>query len=591
MSYNSYLSQFKKLGSLDIEKLQKKAQRYWWMSGMNKTMRTALENAYKKWQLSKSQVITLAKLWRKNVIDRYNNYIKSKKSTSRTSSSSRTTRPSSYTKPSSYTRSSTSKTSYSYTKPSSSSRSYSTSTRSYSTRSRSSYVKPTSYTSTPKQVDDTSLYKKYVDAITKLWKADINELKTSLEQYWWVEKSYETFNKKINRLYNEWKLSKDSMVALQTLWKNYVTNRLINNQQKENKVEQPYQQKENKVEQAYQPQKVDSKPLSQFKNEYEGNIKELEQKMTDAIETYKSQLWDDSQVITWLENTTKLLQSQLQNVYDIVNAKNKIYDATFDTLRSSLTQLSDKYWTTYSNISSRINKYEEEMQSTFKRMQANLNKIWETYKKVLEFNQAASWSAAEKQLRWVTGKWWQLRVANYMQQMNQKATKDMAELQTKLLQQKNNLETALLEAKKLIMNDENLTDKEKMSILDNINSRLDTLTRWFANFKMGQIDELNKPVKAYLDTKMGTLMNLELRQLIEKLDYKWKSEPENRDVVISTTIERLWLWKVPSSVIETMKKAPDYLSALKILNDYLRRINDRKSVSTLEKLVSLYNKR
>jgi len=53
----------------------------------------------------------------------------------------------------------------------------------------------------------------------------------------------------------------------------------------------------------------------------------------------------------------------------------------------------------------------------------------------------------------------------------------MAELQTKLLQQKNNLETALLEAKKLIMNDENLTDKEKMSILDNINSRLDTLTR------------------------------------------------------------------------------------------------------------------
>jgi len=304
--------------------------------------------------------------------------------------------------------------------------------------------------------------------------------------------------------------------------------------------------------------------ISKF-NDYKNYVDKI-------LENFKNVLWEQKNDILNIKSRLDLFNTKLNVYKNILDTKQQIWDKAFETISSNIENLSKQYQQTYWKIMDRIKNYENLVNKTFQQMKDRLNLIWEWYEKALKFSQAAAASAAEKTLRWVTGKWAALRVANYLQNLAMKGEADLAKLRAQLAEQLNALDTSYLQLKNAIMQDKNLTDREKQNLLGNIEARMSALTQLKSQLDSGLVGEAAKPYleeMAYQEWKINAIEQEKLKQKLTELDSVWKMKsPVVRQQVILSFLEKIDpSIKITDEVIKKALEAPDLISALKILRD------------------------
>ncbi len=319
--------------------------------------------------------------------------------------------------------------------------------------------------------------------------------------------------------------------------------------------------------------------------QFSSKLSELQKATNKALESFKNKLWLTDKQLFNLKNRFDVFNQKVNLIDNIIKSKDEVYQNLFKWLKENLDTLSEKYGDTYAKIWERLNNYEKLMWDTFNKMKERLNKIWENYKKILQFNQAAAGSAAEKQLRWATGKWAQLRVANYLQEFAQKWDTELAKLQVQLAQQANALDQEFLRLKKLIINDKNLTDREKVKVLDDLQNRYNNLLNLQAKWWISKVDAYAEPRQEQLakeERDVEAIQAQKLQNVLQKLNYEWATNPKNRDIIINKIISQLKV-PIPKEYLQKLKTAKDFNEALLELKNYVNKNTQVRSA--LDKLL------
>ena len=288
---------------------------------------------------------------------------------------------------------------------------------------------------------------------------------------------------------------------------------------------------------------------------------------------------------------SQAFQAKAQNQFNVTNTKLWMLDTLTKTLQNQIWALWTKYKQWFDTIQNNLNNYKSEVKNTFANMTNNINKIWEDFKKKLNFDNAAAASTAEKTLRWATGKWAQLRVANYIQSVKQNADKTYADLDAKLNDQKNQLQTKLLDIKSNILQDQNLNETNRLNAIWEINTALRKLATTNATTKMAAVDDLNKVPQEALNYRTNQLEQkdtLNYNNKLKILQTKWEDSPTLRHSLITNIVNNLKA-PVPSSIISKAEKAPDAATALNIIRQWVQDQTDKEALTLFSKKVWIQN--
>ncbi len=311
--------------------------------------------------------------------------------------------------------------------------------------------------------------------------------------------------------------------------------------------------------------------MTDVANTLSDRIEKSNIQVNDSLGSLWTKLWLQTDEIKKIKSYYDVLQQKVKLNNNLLNTQNKIWDTTMTWLRNNLKDLSTQYWSAYKKIWDRIDAYEADMKKTYTDMQENLKKIWDNNEKVLKFNQAAAGSAAEKSLRWMWGRWAKLRVANYLQQVAQKWSVDLAKLQNTLLQQQNWLSKELLALKNQVVSNKNINEKEKVNILDRITTKYNNLLTDNEKFKLKVADIKAKPYQdaiTHEEKNVDTVEAAKLQQKLEKINQKWLNTPTGRQQMLGNTLANAWV-VIPKSVENLALNTPSYLESIRIVQNYI----------------------
>jgi len=124
-------------------------------------------------------------------------------------------------------------------------------------------------------------------------------------------------------------------------------------------------------------------------------------------------------------------------------------------------------------------------------------------------------------------------MANALGELNMQSDKNQADLQVKLAEQRNALESQYLSLKNTIMSDTNLTKQNKLNFSTQINSMLSNLTTSAAT----KSDELLNQKYAPVEEQVNAMSSLAIQESLQKLQNAWSNAPTKRDAIVQTLIQ------------------------------------------------------
>lgn len=277
-----------------------------------------------------------------------------------------------------------------------------------------------------------------------------------------------------------------------------------------------------------------------------------------------SSLWD---LWKWLWTTTDIMNKKFELQSKKTDELAWVWQKNFLDQKTLIEEVKKQWWDAYTEILENIQKQSEQIESSFGEMRGNLTKIEENYNKMAEFQKSATWAAMEKKLM---AQWWKSavwRMANALWELNMQSDKNLADLQVKLAEQRNNLESQYLSLKNAIMTDTNLTKQNKLSFSTQINSMLSNLT----TSATAKTDELINQQYAPVEEQVNAMSSLAMQESLQKLQNAWSNDPTKRDAIVQTLIQNsFWQINFSPDIINKFKSAPTLTEGLRQLSNYVK---------------------
>lgn len=277
-----------------------------------------------------------------------------------------------------------------------------------------------------------------------------------------------------------------------------------------------------------------------------------------------SSLWD---LWKWLWTTTDVMNKKFELQSKKTDELASIRQKNFLDQKTLIEEVKKQWGDAYAEILENIQKQSEQIESSFGEMRNNLTTIEENYNKMAEFQKSAAWAAMEKKLM---AQWWKSavgRMANALGELNMQSDKNQADLQVKLAEQRNALESQYLSLKNTIMSDTNLTKQNKLNFSTQINSMLSNLTTSAAT----KSDELLNQKYAPVEEQVNAMSSLAIQESLQKLQNAWSNAPTKRDAIVQTLIQNsFWQINFSPDIINKFKSAPTLTEGLRLLSNYVK---------------------